>query len=84
MDSPRRPDADRAVDDREARLEQLDVPGRLADEVRDLVGEADVHQLHGPGLRKLAGVDVDAGDGPATALDQLEERSPDLSETHDY
>jgi hypothetical protein len=42
----RGPDSDRAIDDRQGRLNALNVPNRFPNEVPDLIGVTDVHYIH--------------------------------------
>src|SRR5262249_23730947 len=77
----RRPDADGAVDDRQARLETVDVAIGLSDEVLDLERIADVHDVDV--LDRLGqGRDVEPHRAAAAAY-QLEDRAPDFAEPDD-
>src|SRR5947208_8480141 len=80
-DGPRRADPDRAVDDRHAGSETLDIAGGLADKVLDLEGVADVHDvdtLDSLGRRRNV-----ESHGLVARGGELEERAPDLSEPDD-
>src|SRR5690349_7849754 len=74
MDRACRADSHGAVDHRQPGLEEADVPGDFADEVRDLEWDADVHHVDGVATwPRLAG-DVDADSRSPRTTDQLQER----------